>query len=543
MERPQRKYSTLRYVGRVAPRMNLKHKDAPYHMNESVNAKRLSAYRSEMNVIAGDKFVMVEPSIENVNKTILSFDNAKYGDFRDKFFDYGCGFLENQYGDIFKDCIANSEEMAHFVDWTKSAGYTATTYNIMTKGDLIKDPEFLKSDHWLRPWTTVPLVSVANKKELKVKEDVLADKIRLFFISEFHHCYAQVKFGKKSSNRLKNNKWSAYGFSPFHGGTHNLAQKLLSKIIRFYYDVSGWDKFIAIMKDLYKVIDRCTNVPPEQREYFVWMIQHTVEFVSVLWDGDVILKDYGNCSGSGTTTRDNILMHIIIASTFLSEAYFIKMGKLPTYQLLAEQIVKLFGDDSVFAVDEEFSHVLDQKDDVENGFLHQFFRKMGMKLKFLHGGYDYPVDKMEFLGFRFHDINGRYYPYYDPSRLATSFVHTNDKSDTLEAYLSKCFVLTMMSYATEHRDIFINAYAMLLKSIKDSETTDTIRSFQVAGPLTAQILESFYSGLEASSCDFVFFDALLEGGGRNDCFAHFRDDDTTCDTTKCVGETPRHQSP
>lgn len=175
-------------------------------MTESSNVQRLSAYRSEMNNIAANKFVMVEPSIENVNKTILSFDNAKFGDFRDEFFKYGCGFLENQYGDVFKDSIASSEEMAHFVDWTKSAGYTATTYNIMTKGDLIRDPAFLKSDHWLKPWNTVPLVSVANKKELKVKEDVLADKIRLFFISEFHHCYAQVKFGKKSSMRLKNNK-------------------------------------------------------------------------------------------------------------------------------------------------------------------------------------------------------------------------------------------------------------------------------------------------------------------------------------------------
>lgn len=517
-------YNTLTYVGRVAPRMQLKHKIAPFHMTPSSNAKRLDAYRSELSVIAANKFVMVEPSIDNVNNFIKSFDNAVYGEFRDEFFEYGLKFLEDQYGDIFTDSISSNEEVSEFIDWTKSAGYTATKYNIMTKGDLIRDESFLKSDQWLKPWTTIPLVSVGNKKELKTKEDVLANKIRLFFISEFHLCHAQIKFGKKSSLKLMNHKWSAYGFSPFNGGVHSLAKRLLTKLIRFFYDVSGWDKFIPIMKDLYRVVAKCTNVPSDQMDHFVWMIENTIAFVSVLWDGDVILKEYGNCSGSGTTTRDNILMHVIIAATFLSEAYYIKMGKLPTYDLLSEQVVKLFGDDSVFAVDVEFDHVLFKQDDVENGFLHSFFRRFGMKLKFLYGGYNYPVDKMEFLGFRFHLMKGRYYPYYNPSRLAASFLHTNDKSDTLEAYVSKCFVLTMMSYATEHRDLFIDAYRTLLSSIKEIEVTPVIRSFQNAGPLSTSILESFYSGLEASSVEFSFFYSALVGGGINESFPHLQNE-------------------
>jgi hypothetical protein len=396
----------------------------------------------------------------------------------------------------------------------------------MKKGDLVQDPAFVQSDYWQHPERTTPMVSVANKKELKDVMDIMNEKIRLFFISEFHHCHGQLKYGKKSSLRMKNLKWSAYGFSPFLSGVHDLAQKLLSKPIRLWYDVSGWDKFIGLMEDLYKIIREKTNIPPSMRDHFEWVIRHTIEFICVLWDGDVILKKYGNCSGSGVTTRDNTLMHVIIAAAFLCEAYFIKNGEMPTWNNLASQVVKLFGDDSVFAVDEEYSHVLYRQDE-EDGFLHLFFKRMGMKLKFLHGGRDYPVEKMEFLGFRFCKIGGRYYPYYDPIRLAHSFINTNDKADSLDAYISKCFVLTMMSYATEHRDTFLGAYKAILDSVKPHEITPGIQGFLNIGPLTSSILESFYSGSESDSVDFPFFESTWRLEEEKDSI-FFQDEHSNC---------------
>lgn len=510
---PQRQYKSLIYMGRVPKRSNLKMKDNPFHMDLSKNIKYLGPLFNELKRLAADKFVMVEPSVQNVNLTIESFDDPKFGPFRDRFYQTGCEFLMSQYGHIFNDCIATDEETSSYIDWTKSGGYHATTYNILTKGDLIKDERFLKSDYHLNPELTIPIVSVAVKRELKLKQDVLINKIRLFFISEFHLCKEQIRFGKRSSLRLKNLKWSAYGFSPFRGGVHKLALRLLSKPCRFYYDVSGWDKFIPLMKDLFDIIRRLSNIPDHLKDKFDWMMQHTAAFICALWDGDIMFKNYGNCSGSGTTTRDNILMHIIIASAFLTEAYFIKNGSLPSFELLAEQIVKLFGDDSVFAVDEEFDYVLYRKDE-DDGFLRTFFKRYGMKLKFLYGGTDFPIEKMEFLGFRFHNIHGRYYPYYDPVRLATSFIHTNDKCDMLASYVSKCFVLTLMGYATEYRDTFLDAYKHLIISIqKIDNLKPELQSFANIGPLTEEILETFYSGLESSLVDFSFFESTLEEVG------------------------------
>lgn len=515
---PQREYKSLIYMGRVPNRINLKSKQNPYHRQVSSNVGLLGPYYDRLKVMAGDEFYMVEPSLENVNATIQSFDDAKFGDFRDLYFDFGLKHLRMEYGSIFPDGVADSEELASYIDWTKSAGYTATFHNIRSKGDLVKDEAYLRSEYHLNPTKTEPMVSVANKKELKRKTEILAHKMRLFYIAEFHLCKAQVKFGKRSSNRLKNYKWSAFGFSPFSGGVHQLAMDLSSKIVRFYYDVSGWDKFIPIMKDLYKIIFQCSEIPPVHLEEWMWMMKHTVEFYCCLYDGDVVLKTYGNCSGSGTTTRDNILMHIILAAAFLAEAYHVRNGSWPRHDLLAEQVVKLFGDDSVFAVDIEFEHVLYRKDEPD-GFLRKFFSRLGMKLKFLHGGVDYPVEKMEFLGFRFEKIGDRFYPYYDPVRLATSFIYINDKQDSLEAYVSKCFVLTMMAFATECREVFLEAYRTLIGFVdRQPHLTPGLKSFTMIGPLTTEVLEAFYSGLETSLIDVSFFSSIWEDlVGIKDC--------------------------
>jgi len=507
---PQREYKGMVYVGRVPSRMNLKSNDKPYHTVYSRHLHRLtSPYISLLKDIAGDVFCMVEPCLENVDATISSFDDPQYGEFRDKFFYFGMGFMDYEYGGIFHDCIATDEELSHYIDYTKSAGYTPTFWKIRSKGELFADENYKKSDYNLAPEKTRPLTSVANKKEPKYKEDVKKNKIRLFFISEAHLCKEQVRFGKRSSIRLIEYKWSAYGFSPFRGGVDRLARKLLINRIRFYYDLSGWDKYIPIMGDLYQIIQARTNCPNFLLGRFTWMMDHTTGFYCVMWNGDVVWKGYGNCSGSGTTTRDNILMHVILAAAFLCQAYFEKMGVMPTYDLLTRQIAKLFGDDSVFSVEEEFDKV------VEDGWLNAFFVRCGMKLKFLHGGLDYPVEKMEFLGFRFTMIDGTYYPYYDPVRLAYSYLATNDKEDTLEAYVSKCFVLTMMAFATEARDTFLNAYRHLVLSLH-GDLSPTLKSFSDIGPLTVPILKAFYSGAESSSIDFSFFESILEEVGRKE---------------------------
>jgi hypothetical protein len=463
--------------------------------------------------IAGEVFYMVEPSVQNVNKTYDSFSNPEFGNFRNVFFQHGLTFLDNEYKSVFDDCVATSEEVAERVDWSKSAGYTATYHGIQTKKELQTDPGYIASEYNTKPENVIPMTTIANKKELKHIDEIKDNKIRCFFISEYVLFKSQLEFGLRPSLKLKGYKWSGYGFSPFRGGVNKLANRLLSKPIRWFYDVSGWDKFIPIMRDLYSWIFHVSKIPKELMNRFIWMIQHTIAFICVTYDGDVIRKWFGNASGSGTTTRDNILMHIILTASYLSEAYYLKFGKLPSIELLAEQVVSVFGDDGVFSCDKDFDMILDGIG-TEDGFLFNFFKRFGMKLKFLYGGEDYPIEKMEFLGFRFKLINGIYFPYWDPIRTATSFIYTNDKKDDLGAYISKCFVLTMMAYPTEYKDIFLNAYKQLILSVTDDELTPVIKSFRDIGPLTPEILEMFFTGSESTFIDFCFFESVLEAVGR-----------------------------
>jgi len=389
----------------------------------------------------------------------------------------------------------SSEDLASVIDYSKSAGYTASTCGLYTKGQLVNDKKFLLSDHNLRPELTQTWTKVAPKVELRTKEDILDGKIRLFFISEYHLVRSQLKFGKISSERLKMFGWSAFGFSPYRGGADKMARRLLTKRIRLCYDVSGWDKFIPLMKDLYGFIIEHTRdwLSDGLVDEFKWMVENTVEFNIVLHDGSVFRKSYGNPSGSGTTTRDNTLMHILISATLLSEAYNRKYGTLPSMELLNEQVLYLFGDDSVYSVDDCFSELLNEE------FVYEFFTRYGLKLKFLRCGENLPLEQLEFLGFNFVQEDGFYLPKYDVVRLAHSALHTNEQSDSLDAYLCKNFALTMMSYGDNlHRDTFIRAYQTLVESITAFDRQNpVISSLSALGPLDEEILHAFYTGMES----------------------------------------------
>lgn len=513
---PQRNYNSLLYMGRLPPRIDLKDRFAGRNV-VSKHSYRLGASVDALNKIHNDRFMTVIASVKNVNKTIASYDSANYkigygpeDTSRDQFYHYGIEFFSKYYGHIFYDSISTDEEMTTMIDWTKSAGYTASFYGIRTKQELIQDSGFLESDHCLYPTKTVPITSVANKVEPKELVDIEDDKIRHFFISEYHLFREQIRFGKKSSLRLKNLNWSAYGFSPFMGGAHRLATDILSKKVRFFYDVSGWDKFLPVMRDIYSLIYTHSNIPAAYKDQFIWMTKWSVSFMCCMYDGDVVLKKYGNASGSGTTTRDNIIAHIIFVAAYLSEAYFIRFGELPPHFVLNQQVVKVFGDDSIISVDEDFSHVL------HDGFLAGFFARYGMKLKFLHGGFDYDITKMQFLGFTFRFYNGFYIPLYDEQRLALSMIHVNEKSDTLEAYVSKVFVLTMMSFACESYPVFKLAYDRLISSLIDNNSP-VILSFREI-KLSTAVLEGFYIGRESSfQSELSFFSSVWEGR-KQDCY-------------------------
>ncbi len=168
---------------------------------------------------------------------------------------------------------------------------------------------------------------MAGKVEYCNKEDRAAHKIRLFQIPPVELLLGQLMFGKQISLNLMGYHWSAYGFNPFSGGFPALATSLLRKPRRGCYDVSGWDKFIPLMRTLYASLTKFMSFrSPEEEAHWKWVFKNTVAYFFKSDDGRVFLKTYGNASGTGVTTRDNIFMHVILFASALFEAYFQKNG-------------------------------------------------------------------------------------------------------------------------------------------------------------------------------------------------------------------------
>lgn len=459
--------------------------------------------------LAGDKFYVVRPTTENIETTIQSWEQKKETTFlspeNKPFFDRALQFFKQEYGLLFDNCIAPDEELYSFIDYTKSPGFPGNYFHIRTKRELVNDPgyqKFIKEFH-NRYWLPSPVYWTASpKREFKDKDEILINKIRMFQIPSFELLRSQLKFGKRVSLKMKNFKWSAYGFNPYGGGVDRLARTLLQKPNRFIYDISGWDKFLPIMSFLYESITQLLIETGQlwnddlETEWF-WTAQNTVVIRIKLPDGTVYEKDYGNPSGSGVTTRDNIFCHVMIVAYYLMKAYYQKYGEHCTFAQLRAQLVKLFGDDFIGSLDEEFDGVF------KEGFMDGIFTEFGMKLKYIRGGYDHPLEDLEFLGFHFKHINGHWFPVWDVQRLASSFIYEDKDPMELKDFISKAYVLTMMSYPTDHFDHFAQAYKNLLLASIDNQDV-VIQSFLSMGPVTPEMANAAYLGFESSEI-FDFF--------------------------------------
>jgi len=454
---------------------------------------------------AGEAFHCVLPRPCNVDVTIASWDNMpQYSYVGTEEYHFGLEFFKHFYGDIMGECVAQAEEVCSYIDWTKSPGWPHTHLGFRSKEELV---QALSMTQFYERTQILPIYNVCGKEEFKSLADIKALKVRVFQIPPFELLYSQLKFGKRVSHRLMMKHWSFYGFNPYNGGFHRLAMRLLTKPCRGCYDVSGWDKFLSLFGDIYAVLRFMGGFSDDEMDEFDWMARHTVAFLLKLPDGRVVHKKYGNASGTGTTTRDNILAHIIIFAAGLYSAFLTKNGYAPTMQLVFEQVVALYGDDNVFSVDEEFSLIVDKN------FLSQHLEKFGLKLKFFFGGVNADLSVLSFLGASFKLRDGVWYPLYDTVRLATTMLYESKKMP-LSAHLSKAFTLMVMSYPSDEYAFFREAYKNLVMSrIVQNEMDDpVVKSLAFVGLPPHHLVESFFTGAEACSeeMQLVFLAAISD---------------------------------
>jgi len=114
---------------------------------------------------------------------------------------------------------------------------------------------------------------------------------------------------------------------------------------------------------------------------------------------------------------------------------------------------------------------------------------------------------LSFLGASFKFKDDRWLPCYDVVRLATTMVY-EQKELSLAQHLGKAFTLMVMSYPTEHFQVFYTAYASLVNSdiVKNNLDDPTIKSYAFVGAPEISSIVGFYTGSEASSLDDLMLD-------------------------------------
>lgn len=495
---PNRNYVGLQYLGKlpVTAKFN---SDVKYSMSINRFTKYMGDHMYPLKEHAGDEYVVVKPTLASMNTVIKKWDTRNPVNYNDKFHWYGFTYLHMQYGSLCYDPIAHSEEISEYVNWTTSGGFPSNMFRFNNRLELQQDPNYQeweeKEVSTLESNFGPAVYTASNKIEFKKRVEVVEDnKMRKFQIPPHHLLKMQLKFGKRISLRMKGYKWSAYGFNPYSGGVHKLALALLQKRIRLIYDVSGWDMLLPILNDVHKFItahNGFEDFSELEKLQYAWMVENTVNHIIKLFDGDVVRKCYGNPSGSGTTTRDNILAHVVIVASLLAKAYYDKFGMLPSQELLNRQVVQLFGDDSILGLDEEFDSVL------KEGFIAEHFKSYGMTLKFLKGGYDHPLEDLTFLGFSFVKIKGFWYPKYDTIRLATAAVYNSPNNKTREAFITRLFILTLMSFASEEYCLFKRALLEVSRTMPRDSLTPTEDYFLTLAPNIDLMVSGIYQGLES----------------------------------------------
>lgn len=498
------RFENLKYLGKLP-------NSAKYGLDNM--CRRLHPFVVNLDIgalddIAGDVYYMVKPTDDNVNFSIRSLENRPKLELTSHFqiecLEQSYRFFNDQYGHLYNNGVATGEEINAYINYDKSSGYLGTFSGYRTKADIITDQAF---NDWMynnQHLSEIPIWSLTPKGEMKARSDIIVNKIRLFKIPPYDLLYEQIRFSKRSSIKFKMYKWSAYGFNPYSGGANTLAQNLLTMPIRFFYDLSGWDKFVPLMHAYYDIVRKNSTIPNNLKHNFEWMIRNTVNHVFKTPFGHVFMQSYGNPSGSGSTTRDNIGMHIILVASFLIEAYYSKFEKFPSVALLNSQVIKIFGDDIVGSVSEDFSGILD------DGFLSNFFARFGMKLKYCVVERNLDIEKMDFLGFKFRKIGNRFYPLYDIQRLATSMIYEGLDDGTLEPFISRAFTLMVMSYPSEHFDVFKTFFQDICDYIHKAPFVDyssTVYSYLSMRNVSRREIDKFFTGNE--SCNDKLFKFFL----------------------------------
>jgi len=381
--------------------------------------------------------------------------------------------------------IANSsplttEEIVATMDRTTSAGVPWAFYGFKKKGNVM-DSEYGMHIVEFKSVGTPVVWKISPKTEWYPSSKLDENKVRTFIIPPFHFLWYQKKIYGRQNESMKMFGFSAYGFNPYQGGVDRMAVKLLVNKYFLYYDVVGWDRLLPVLRTVYKMRNQFVGDSPDVK----WVTDNVIKSTLLTPMGVLFMKWWGNNSGSGSTTNDNILGHEFI---FAFTLFCIYDGD---EEMVDRVVANLYGDDNM-------SSLPDVPDNIEE-VVRECYRCFGLELDPFYCSTS--LEGCEFLGFKFTCHEGTWIPKYDTSKLMSSFCHDYEKSN-VSAVISKAYTICVMcagdfeSGAFEiMQDILQHYFDAGFRKYKGNTV---FRSYMEAGVPTRAACLSFYKGFESS---------------------------------------------
>lgn len=366
------------------------------------------------------------------------------------------------------------------IDPKTSPTFPYSSFGFDNKGDVMSRPEFWEIVYDIR----MPAITrCVSKREFLPLVEIRENKIRTFLFTSLHHLYWQMVFGKNQDTGLciYRSGGIEYGITFQGGGFDRLCKSLEGKYCHTW-DVKGWDRKLPLMKAIWLLRSKFLKCPDWANRFFAWCAYHTVNSLVLLPNGDVVLKRVGNNSGSGTTTGDNCVGHLIVNNYMDCILEAILNEDL-------DIINKIYSDDLIKALD----YILSEE------FVVDLYAQFGMEIQ------DFQVrfgpEGVCFLGAEASKISyfGKHYyvPKYNIDRLNSSMQWMLE----LQTPDEQCMKFySLMHLGVLHDSFFSQIRSLILYVLSKKEYKGPfIDQLRRAGvPSRDEIILGFWLGLEAS---------------------------------------------
>jgi len=251
-------------------------------------------------------------------------------------------------------------------------------FGFRTKEEVMKCPQFY--DSWMECRNGVrdyPPYATAGKRELLKKVEILENKIRTFLMASPELLMDEKFLYGNQDENLKQFQpgWIRYGLNMHNGGFDKLVKDTISDFFT-EWDVSGWDRKLAILHLVMKLRNACLReavgeelwelIGPIAERVSRAIVNHTV----LLPDGSVAQWDWSQMSGDGLTTSNNCIAHVFIMVYMLAKA-----NPFATDEEIMDQLVNIYGDDTFNGLSELFSRIKSEE------FVNSIYKSFGMAVK------------------------------------------------------------------------------------------------------------------------------------------------------------------